>query len=303
MAYTRGVRGGEGGTAAALNEPDEIEFRLLLEALFLRYGYDFRRYAPRSLRRRVDRAREEHGAASLAELQHRLLRERALFVSLLDSLTVNVTDMFRDPPFYAALRRVVLPFLRTYPALKIWVAGCASGEEADSLAILLHEEGLRGRCRIYATDISPVAVARAREGIYPVDRLELYADNYRRAGGTGPFTSYFTVAHGYAAIAPWLRQNVHFAEHNLASDEVFGQMHLVFCRNVLIYFERGLQDRVLDLLGRSLVHGGFLCLGARESLHMSGHGDAYDQLAPGSKIFRRRPDPFERSGRGTERVA
>ena len=285
------------------NEPDEIEFRLLLEAVYLRYGYDFRRYASRSLRRRLERAMEEHGLVSLAELQHRVLRERALFVSLLDALTVNVTDMFRDPPFYAALRRVVLPFLRTYPALKIWVAGCASGEEADSLAILLFEEGLRDRSRIYATDINPAALARAREGIYPVDRLELYADNYRRAGGTGPFTSYFTVAHGYAAISPSLRQNVHFAEHNLASDEVFGQMHLVFCRNVLIYFERPLQDRVLDLLGRSLVHGGFLCLGARESLHMSIHASAYDELAPGSKIFRRRPDAFDRPARGSEPFA
>jgi chemotaxis protein methyltransferase CheR len=297
------VRGGEGGTGAAPNEPDEIEFRLLLEAVYLRYGYDFRRYASRSLRRRLDRAMEERGLANLAELQHRVLRERSLFVSLLDALTVNVTDMFRDPPFYAALRRVVLPFLRTYPALKLWIAGCATGEESDSLAILLHEEGLGDRSRIYATDINPAALARAREGIYPIDRLELYADNYRRAGGTADFTSYFTVAHGYAAISPSLRQNVHFAEHNLASDEVFGQMHLVFCRNVLIYFERGLQDRVVDLLGRSLVNRGFLCLGAREHLHLSGHADAYDELAPGSKIFRRRPAPIDSAYRVQDRVA
>ena len=295
--------GGERRIGATPNEPDEIEFRLLLEAVYLRYGYDFRRYASRSLRRRLERAMEERGLASLSELQHRLLRERSLFVSLLDSLTVNVTDMFRDPPFYAAVRRVVLPFLRTYPALKVWIAGCATGEEADSLAILLHEEGLRDRSRIYATDINPAALARAREGIYSVDRLELYADNYRRAGGAGPFTSYFTVAHGYAAISPSLRQNVHFAEHNLVSDEVFGQMHLVFCRNVLIYFERALQERVLDLLGRSLVHGGFLCLGARESLHLSGQADAYDELARGSKIFRRRPAPSGGAQRGQDRVA
>ncbi len=303
MAYTRRVRGGEGGTGAAPDEPDEIEFRLLLEALYLRYGYDFRRYASRSLRRRLERAMEERGFANLSELQHRLLRDRALFVSFLEALTVNVTDMFRDPPFHAALRRVVLPFLRTYPALKVWIAGCSTGEEADSLAILLHEEGLRERSRIYATDVNPAALARAREGIYSVDRLELYADNYRKAGGAGPFTSYFTIAHGYAAISPSLRQNVHFAEHNLASDEVFGQMHLVLCRNVLIYFERALQDRVLDLLGRSLVHGGFLGLGARESLHLSGHADGYDELAPGQKIFRRRPAPPDGPQRGQDRAS
>jgi chemotaxis protein methyltransferase CheR len=267
---------------------DEVQLDLLLEGIRGAYGYDFTGYARATLRRRLAFHLRRSQMASLDQLHRRVLADSAAFASLLDDLSIQVTAMFRDPECYAALRRHVVPFLHTYPRLRLWVAGCASGEEALSVAILLHEEGLLSRSLIYATDVNPAALERARQGIYPADRIRLYADNYRRAGGAGSFLSYFTVAHGYGAIQPQLTRHVHFAEHNLACDEVFGEMNLILCRNVLIYFQEDLQERVLSVLDRSLVRGGFLCLGSRESLRLWRKRHDYEELAPERRIFRQR---------------
>ncbi|HWM86742.1 MAG TPA: CheR family methyltransferase [Kofleriaceae bacterium] len=273
---------------AGSDEHREAELDLLLESIRAGYGYDFTRYARGTLRRRLSHFLVKSKLDSLEMLRSAIAGDGALFAGLLDHLTVQVSEMFRDPEFYIALRRNVAPFLRTYGCLKLWIAGCASGEEAHSAVIVLHEEGLLARSIVYATDVSPEAVRRGREGIYPAERIRQYADSYHRAGGTGSFTSYFTVAHGYAAIRPCLTRNLHFAEHNLVCDEVFGEMNAILCRNVLIYFNRDLRDHALGLLGRSLGRGGFLCLGSRENLVLSGQGEGFEEVASGSKIYRRR---------------
>jgi chemotaxis protein methyltransferase CheR len=272
---------------------EDPELHALLDSIFSQYGYDFRRYARASLRRRLRQVTRHAGLHSLAQLRQRVLDDGGAFQSLLDALTIHVTEMFRDPGFYATFREHVVPFIRTYPTLKLWLAGCASGEEAYSLAIVLHEEGLYERSRLYATDVAPAALARARAGIYPVEQLKSYARNYQLAHGRDSLTHYFTVAHGHAAIRPSLRRHIHFAEHNLVSDEVFGEMNVIFCRNVLIYFDRAQQDESVGLMRRSLIRGGFLCLGTQESLRLTSHADAFDELVPGSRIFRKKIDPTE----------
>jgi chemotaxis protein methyltransferase CheR len=269
---------------------EEAQLDRLLEGIRGAYGYDFTRYARATVRRRLAFHLCRSRVSSLAQLHDRVLTDSAAFASLLDDLSIQVTAMFRDPEFYAALRRHAVPFLRTFVRLRLWVAGCASGEEALSVAILLHEEGLLSRSLIYATDVNPAALERARQGIYPADRIRLYADNYRRAGCAGSFLSYFTVAHGYGSIDPELTRHVHFAEHNLACDEAFGEMNLILCRNVLIYFQGDLQERVLSVLDCSLVRGGFLCLGRRESLRLWRRRHDYEELAQEGRIFRQRLD-------------
>ncbi len=267
---------------------DVAEVDRLLESIRAAYGYDFTGYARDMICRRLARHMVKSGLPSLSRLRRLVLADGAAFASMLDDLTIQVTEMFRDPGFYGALRQSVAPFLRSYPTLRLWIAGCASGEEAHSAAIVLHEEGLLERTLIYGTDVNPAVVRRAREGIYPADRVRHYADNYRRAGGTASFTSYFTVAHGYAAVVPWITHNVHFAEHSLVCDEVFGEMNAILCRNVLIYFNVDLRDHALGLLGRSLMQGGFLCLGSREGLRSSQVRRDYEEFAPESRIFRKR---------------
>ena len=267
---------------------DVAEVDSLLESVRAAYGYDFTGYARDTICRRLARHMVKSGLPSLSRLRRLVLADGGAFASMLDDLTIQVTEMFRDPGFYEALRHGVAPFLRSYPTLRIWIAGCASGEEAHSTAIVLHEEGLLERTLIYGTDLNPAVVRRAREGIYPAERVRQYAENYRRAGGTSSFTSYFTVAHGYAAVVPWITRSMHFAEHNLVCDEVFGEMNAVLCRNVLIYFNLDLQDHALGVLGRSLIQGGFLCLGSREGLRSSHVRHDYEEVAPDSRIFRKR---------------
>ena len=269
---------------------EDGELGSLLDAIYLNYGYDFREYARGTLRRRVQRAVEGEGLATLAELEDRLVDDKMSFQRFLGTVSVCATDLFRDPPFFLAFRRQVVPVLRTYPHLKVWIAGCATGEEAYSVAILFREEGLGGRTLIHATDMNPAALERARAGAYPADRIRDGAERHRHAGGTRPFVEYFTEGRGWAAIEPSLRRDIHFSEHNLAADQVFGEMHVIFCRNVLIYFERPLQNRAVALLGRSLIEGGFLCLGAKESLRLTEHARAYEELEPRSKIFKKRID-------------
>jgi chemotaxis protein methyltransferase CheR len=269
------------------NESD-AQGAALLDAVHARYGYDFRRYAAGSLARRLTLATRQAGLTSLDQLRDLVISDAEAFARLLATLTIHVTELFRDPAFYAAFRRDVVPYIRTFPTLKLWVAGCSTGEEAYSLAILLHEEGLHERARIYATDLSPRALARARDGIYPVEALRAASAAYLQAGGRDSLTRYFTVAYGHAAVVPAIARHIHFAEHDLASDEVFGEMNVVSCRNVLIYFARELKDRAVGVMRRSLVRGGFLCLGAKESLVLTGHAHGFDELAPGSRIYRAR---------------
>jgi chemotaxis protein methyltransferase CheR len=265
----------------------DIELRLILEAIYQKYHYDFRRYASASLRRRLAQAVGHFGCRSLSGLQERVLREPAVFRELLSFLTVQVSDLFRDPPFYRALREQVAPLLRTYPSLKAWVAGCGTGEEVYSLAILLREEGLLERTQIYATDINPEALHKAEAGVYDLARVAGFSEAYRDAGGRGSLADYYTAAYGRAAFDRSLRAQVLFSDHSLATDHVFAEVQLVTCRNVLIYFDQELQDRALGLFHDSLCRNGFLGLGSRESLRFSRHAGGFADLVREQRIYRR----------------
>ncbi len=265
----------------------DIELPLLLEAVYRKYHYDFRGYAAASLKRRLTQAMERFGCRTLSQLQDRLLHEPALFPALLDFLTVQVSEMFRDPPYFRALREKVVPLLRTYPSLKIWVAGCSTGEEVYSLAILLREEGLLERSLIYATDINASALERAQAGIYDAARIGGFTDNHRKSGARSSLSDYYTAAYGKAVFDKALKTNIVFADHSLSTDSAFSEVQLVSCRNVLIYFDRVLQDRVLGLFRESLCRKGFLGLGAKESLRFSAHSYAFSDFVAGDKIFQK----------------
>jgi chemotaxis protein methyltransferase CheR len=272
-------------------EVEQIEIRLILQAIYERYGYDLRDYAVASISRRLRAALETSGLDNLGELQHRLLHEPELFVRILDDLTVQVSEMFRDPSFYCAFREQVVPLLRTYPLVKIWHAGCAGGEEVYATAILLKEAGLYPRAQIYATDLSTTALDRAKHGIYPEKTLALFEDNYRKGGGSGDFHAYYADAYGHIAFNESLRQNVVFFQHDLVSDHTLGEMQVVFCRNVMIYFGPELRRRVLEKLTSALCRGGFLCLGNSERLSTGdGRGD-FDRFVPDTSIYRHRGYP------------
>lgn len=267
---------------------EEIELRLLLEAIFLKYHYDFRGYAGASIKRRLRQAVEQLECRSFSQLQDRLLHEPAIFPVLLGYLTVQVSELFRDPLYFRALREKVVPHLRTYPSLKVWVAGCSAGEELYSLIILFREEGLEERTLFYGTDISPEALRRAREGVYPLDRLQLFTENHRKSGGRSSLSNYYTAAYGGARLDPSLRQRAVFSDHSLVADEVFAEMQLISCRNVLIYFDRPLQNRALGLFRDALVHKGFLGLGTKESLRVSEHSAAFDDFVREEKIYQKK---------------
>ena len=266
----------------------DIELQLLLDAIYLRYHYDFRQYSVASLKRRLASAMTTFGCRTYSQLQDRLLREPELFTSLLDYLTVQVSDLFRDPLYFRAVRETVVPLLRTYPSLKIWVAGCGTGEEVYSLAILLCEEGLLDRTIIYATDINARALQRAEAGVYEIDRLAGFTDNHRRSGARTSLSDYYTAAYGRAVFDRSLRRQCVFSDHSLATDSVFAEVHLVSCRNVLIYFDRTLQNRALTLFHDALIRRGFLGLGAKESLRFSSQADAFVEVARGERIYQKR---------------
>ena len=268
-------------------EVEEIEIRLVLEAIHARYGYDLRDYAPPSMRRRVLAALARSEAANLGDLQHRLLADPALFALVLDHLMVQVSEMFRDPSFFLAFRREIVPLLRTYPQIKIWHAGCASGEEVYATAILLTEEGLYDRTQLYATDLSPQALERAREGVYAAELARRFADSHRAAGGTSSFDSYMSSAYDRIAIHESLRRNIVFFQHNLVSDQPPGEMQVVFCRNVLIYFGADLRRRVVAKLASGLCRGGFLCLGNSEQPPGTIDGVMFREHAAPERIFRK----------------
>jgi chemotaxis protein methyltransferase CheR len=269
--------------------PDDLdlEIDLLLEAIFRKYSYDFRHYARASMRRRVSGALPLVGVESVSHLQHAILRDPAAFTLLLSHLTVPVSDMFRDPAYFTALREHALPVLATYPSLKVWVAGCSTGEEVYSLAILLDEHGLLGRTLIYATDINKEALRAAEQGVYALDRLPGFTRNYQSAGGTRSLADYYIAAYSAAAFDRRLAARVVFTDHSLATDTAFAEVQLVSCRNVLIYFDRDLQERALGLFRESLAPRGFLGLGSRESLALSGHAAAFETLDRDSRLFRR----------------
>ncbi|MBN8849607.1 MULTISPECIES: CheR family methyltransferase [unclassified Sphingomonas] len=270
------------------DEIEEIEIELLLDALYRRYHYDFRNYARTSIRRRLRQAREQMGLRSFSAMQEALLHDPAMLGALLGYLTVQVSEMFRDPLYFRAIREKVIPRLRTYPSLRVWIAGCSSGEELYSFVILFREEGLEERTLFYATDINPDALKTAATGIYPLDRIKAFTENHQRSGGKSSLSDYYSTAYGGAAFDKSLRNRVVFSDHSLVTDAVFAEMHLISCRNVLIYFDRALQDRAIGLFRDSLVRGGFLGLGGKESLRFSSHARSFGDFVREEKIYQRR---------------
>jgi len=266
----------------------DLELKLLLEAIFCRYHYDFRGYAMSSLRRRLRQAMDRIGAASLSVLQDRVLHDKHALTILLDYLTIQVSEMFRDPLHFLALRRDVLPILATYPSLKIWIAGCSTGEEFYSMAILLEEEGLLDRAIIYATDVNEEALRQAEAGVYALDRVAGFSESYVAAGGKGSLSDWYTAGYNGVVFDRRLRRNFVFSDHSLATDGDFTETHLVMCRNVLIYFGPELQDRALSLFEQSLVPRGFLALGSKEDLRVSSHAAAFETFNMHERIYRKR---------------
>lgn len=266
---------------------EQLEIDLLLEGVFHRYGYDFRRYARGSLRRRIHKRLIEEGVSSISALQEMVLRDQAAMGRLVFELSINVTSMFRDPSFYKALKIKVVPLLRTYPFIRIWNAGCSTGEEVYSLAILLQEEGLYERTRIYATDINEEVLGRAEAGIFPLDKMRHYTENYIKMGGSRAFSEYYVADPKGASFRRDLVENVVFAQHNLVSDGSFNEFNMIMCRNVMIYFDKTLQDHVHDLFHRSLVHFGVLTLGRKESIRFTSHEERYDSIDEFERIYRK----------------
>jgi chemotaxis protein methyltransferase CheR len=268
-------------------EISDTEIGQLLETIYRRYHYDFRQYAAASLKRRLQQAMTHFHCSSLVQLQERVLADENAFPRLLEYLTVQVSDLFRDPEFFLTLRRQVIPLLATYPSLKLWIAGCSTGEEAYSFAILLAEEGLLDRTRIYATDINDGSLRKAQKGVYSLDRMRQFTMNHRAAGGQGSLSDYYHASHDSAVMAPNLKQHITFADHSLATDSIFSEVQLVSCRNVLIYFDRALQDRALGLFNDALCRRGFLCLGTKESVRFSAYTHRFTELSQEQKIYRR----------------
>jgi len=267
---------------------EEIEIGLLLEAIFQRYGYDFRHYSRASIERRVRQFQGKSGCSTISEMIPKLLHDASFFEVFVREFSITVTDMFRDPFVYRSLRKNVVPILKTYPFVKIWHAGCATGEEAYSLAIVLKEEGVYDRATLFATDFNDAALDEAKKGIYALDNAKKFTTNYQAAGGTSSFSEYYHARYQAMAINTSLRENITFANHNLVTDSVFGEMHFIMCRNVLIYFEKALQDRVLNLFSDSLVHGGMLCLGTKESLRFSNVKNRFQTIDEDARIYRKK---------------
>jgi chemotaxis protein methyltransferase CheR len=284
--------------AMSVNEPaaydeqqkldlEAIEIKLLTEGIYQHYGFDFRDYSLPSLKRRVWKRVYAEGLATIAGLLDAVLHDPACMERLLLDLSINTTAMFRDPSFYLAFRRKIVPILRTYPFVRIWHAGCSTGEEVYSMAILLQEEGLYDRCRIYATDINETVLQRAKEGIFPLATMQENTSNYIAAGGSGTFSEYYTARYDYALFRPSLRENVVFAQHNLVTDASFNHFNVIFCRNVLIYFNNTLQDRVQRLFLQSMEMFGILGLGKKETVRYSAVADSYEDIDTAERLYRR----------------
>jgi chemotaxis protein methyltransferase CheR len=265
----------------------DAELDVLLDAIYRAYHYDFRSYAEASLRRRVAAAMVHFRCDTIAELRDRVLHDPVLFTEMLRFLTVQVSDMFRDPSYFRALRARVVPYLGTYASLKIWVAGCATGEEAYSLAILLRDEGLLDRTLIYATDINPDSLRAARDGVYEAARIAKFSESYLAAGGTGSLAEHCAAAYGNVVMDRALKKAIVFSDHSLATDSAFAEVQLVSCRNVLIYFERALQDRALGVMRDALCRRGFLGLGMKETLRFTAHAAGFTELVPEARIYQK----------------
>jgi len=266
-------------------ETQNIELQLLLQAIYLKYGYDFRNYAKASIKRRIQHRMNKEELPNISLIQHKLLYDISFFNRLLLDLSINVTEMFRDPNFYLALRKLVIPELKKLPFLKIWHAGCSSGEEVYSMAIILKEEGLYQHSQIYATDMNQVVLNQAKQGIYSLSKLQQYTANYQKAGGQESFSDYYSAYYDHVVMEKSLKENILFSDHNLATDGVFGEMNLIMCRNVLIYFNKQLQERALGLFFDSLTPQGYLCLGSKESIRFSEYSSTFADVDRGEKIY------------------
>lgn len=268
------------------DELEQIEIELLLDGVHRLYGYDFRNYALPSLKRRIWHHVHAENVHSISALQEKVLHDRACFERFVYSLSIPVTEMFRDPGLFQTFRQKVVPLLRTYPYIRIWHAGCSTGEEVYSMAILLHEEGLYDKARIYATDMNERSLQQAKEGVYDISRMKQYTKNYLEAGGTRAFSEYYTAKYNSVILQPYLRKNIIFAEHNLATDTSFNEFNVIFCRNVMIYFNDELRDHVHGLFHESLSRFGILVLGSKESIHFTKYSDCYESLDRVEKIYR-----------------
>ena len=269
-------------------ENEQLEIQLLLEAIYRKYGYDFRDYAGAHTKRRLEHRRNLTECKNYSEMQHRLIYDEDFFNALLLDLSINVTEMFRDPWFYKAVREKVVPYLKTYPFFKIWHAGCSAGQEVYSMAILLEEEEMRERAQIYATDFNELILQKAQAAIYPLDVVREYTSNYIKSGGMYSFSDYYLADNDNVILASSLKERILFSSHNLVTDGVFGEMNLISCRNVLIYFNKELQNRVLQLFCDSLCPGGFLCLGSKESLKFTSVADEFEAISEREKIYRKK---------------
>ena len=273
------------------DELEALESDLLLEAIYRRYGYDFRNYAQASTRRRIKLLAKETQSSTISALTEKVLHEPDFFRRVLNYMSITVSEMFRDPDFFLVLRQKVIPFLKTFPYIKVWHAGCSTGEEVYSLAILLYEEGLYERSTIYATDFNELALQTARQGIYPVEKIKAFTRNYERSGGSSSFSDYYHACYESAIINQALKKQITFANHNLVTDSVFSEVHLLMCRNVLIYFNKSLQSRALTLFSNSLIYGGFLCLGSKESLDFSEFDEHFSCFDRRQRIYQyKHPD-------------
>lgn len=272
---------------AGSDELEQIEIELLLNGVHRLYGYDFRNYAMPSLRRRIWHHVHAENVHSISALQEKVLHDRACFERFVYSLSIPVTEMFRDPGLFLTFRKKVVPLLRTYPYIRIWHAGCSTGEEVYSMAILLKEEGLYDKARIYATDMNERSLQQAKEGVYDISRMKQYTKNYLDAGGTSEFSEYYTAKYNSVILQPYLRKNIIFAEHNLATDTSFNEFNVILCRNVMIYFNDELRNHVHGLFHESLGRFGILVLGAKESIHFNNYSDSYESLDRVEKIFRK----------------
>lgn len=269
-------------------ENEKIEIQLLLEAIFVKYGYDFRDYSQAHIKRRIMSRYKQEGFKSISQMQHRIIYDQGFFQVLLNDLSINVTEMFRDPYFYKFIRREIIPILKTYPFIKIWHAGCSTGEEVYSMAILLKEEGLYERCQIFATDFNDRVLKKAIDGIYPLKYIREYTSNYQESGGHYSLADYYTAKYESVIMDTALKEKIVFANHNLVTDSVFGEINMIVCRNVLIYFTKPLQDQVIKLFSDSLCSGGILALGSKENLAFCECGADFETVAEKEKVFKKK---------------
>ncbi|MBN2618959.1 MAG: protein-glutamate O-methyltransferase CheR [Spirochaetales bacterium] len=267
---------------------EDLEVELVLEALLKKSDFDYRNYSRSHIKRRLNHRLAIEGYSKYSELIPQIIYNKTLLGKLLSDLSINVTEMFRDPSFFKELKKRVFPYIETYPFVRIWHAGCSSGQEVYSMAILLKEYGLYEKSQLYATDFNNDILEAAKNAIYPVDYIKKYTANYQQAGGENSFSDYYLAGYDSASITPTLKKNILFSFHNLVTDGIFGEMHIIMCRNVLIYFDKELQAKVLKLFAESLVPGGFLCLGSKESIRYSGVENMFDVVSTDEKIFRKR---------------